>query len=65
MVEILVKLLLMQRNLQWKKILLTTIFTDCQLLQKCWQTCFIHVMLRSRCWKFWKGRSRTFYIRLR
>jgi len=31
--------------------------------KNCWQPNFIHVMLRSRSRKFWKGRSRTFHLR--
>ena len=31
-----------------------TISTDCWLLQSCWQPNFIHVMSRSRSWKFSK-----------
>jgi len=58
-------------NFCWNRefLLRTTISSKCLLLQNSWQPNFIHFMLKIRSWcrnwQFWKGRSRTFFFRLR
>jgi len=59
MVQFLLKLLLKQNSCGAPRFPLIAM-----LLQNCWQPNFIHVMIRSRCQKFWKGWSQTFYLRL-
>ena len=44
-------------NFYWNRefLLCTTVCIDCLLLQNCWQPNFIHVVLRCRSFKIWKG----------